>query len=220
MDFESVWRERLDRCLRNHTGEGIAAFEVNEPDPVSWTAGTVLKMADALGDDACRDVLTGCACRYPTEDLSDVRAVYVETGSVADAHAALAAKFERFLRETLVLDDSEVGDILSRGWGLAGVLDGDIVIATKIPKSGTLREYFAERDPAVRRRLYCHCPRVRDAALTPGAVPALYCWCGAGFYKGVWEDILGEPVRVEVLESVLHGGDVCRIAIHLPIDAS
>ena len=43
-----------------------------------------------------------------------------------------------------------------------------------------------------------------------------YCYCGAGFYKGIWETILGEQVRVEVLESVMMGGDVCKIAIHLP----
>jgi predicted hydrocarbon binding protein len=48
------------------------------------------------------------------------------------------------------------------------------------------------------------------------ALPEDYCYCGAGFYKGIWEEILGEPVEVEVLESVLQGGDVCRIAIHLP----
>jgi len=47
-------------------------------------------------------------------------------------------------------------------------------------------------------------------------LPLEYCYCGAGFYKGIWETILREPVRVEVLESVMHGGDVCKIAIHLP----
>jgi predicted hydrocarbon binding protein len=46
-----------------------------------------------------------------------------------------------------------------------------------------------------------------------------YCYFGAGFYKGVWEYILGEPVEVEVLETVMHGDPVCRIAVHLPKDA-
>ncbi|HUT21312.1 MAG TPA: hypothetical protein VM366_19345 [Anaerolineae bacterium] len=48
------------------------------------------------------------------------------------------------------------------------------------------------------------------------AIPEIYCYCGAGYYKGIWEAILGQPVRVEVLESVLKGGDVCTIAIDLP----
>jgi predicted hydrocarbon binding protein len=43
-----------------------------------------------------------------------------------------------------------------------------------------------------------------------------YCYCGAGFYQGIWEEILQQPVQVELLESVLKGDDVCKIAIYLP----
>jgi predicted hydrocarbon binding protein len=50
-------------------------------------------------------------------------------------------------------------------------------------------------------------------------IPVTYCYCGAGFYKGIWEYILQRPVRVEVRESVLKGDDVCRIIVHLPEDA-
>jgi hypothetical protein len=30
-----------------------------------------------------------------------------------------------------------------------------------------------------------------------------------------WEEITGRPVHVELLESVLAGGEVCKVAIHL-----
>jgi len=50
-------------------------------------------------------------------------------------------------------------------------------------------------------------------------ISTTYCYCGAGFYKGIWEEILQRPVEVEVLESVLSGGEVCKIVIHLPDDA-
>jgi hypothetical protein len=73
-----------------------------------------------------------------------------------------------------------------------------------------------ESDPRVKREMYCHCPRVRDAIRNGQALPETYCYCGAGYYKGIWEEILGQPVEVEVLESVLGGGNVCKIAIHLP----
>ena len=49
-------------------------------------------------------------------------------------------------------------------------------------------------------------------------LPASYCYCGAGYYKGIWEEVLQRPVEVEVLESVLDGGDVCRVAITLPAE--
>ena len=47
-------------------------------------------------------------------------------------------------------------------------------------------------------------------------LPASYCYCGAGYYKDMWEYILGSPVEVEVLTSVLQGDDECSIAICLP----
>lgn len=43
-----------------------------------------------------------------------------------------------------------------------------------------------------------------------------YCYCGAGFYKGIWEEILKKPVKVEVLKTVMKGDDICQIAIYLP----
>lgn len=130
----------------------------------------------------------------------------------------LQVKFERFLRETLELEEELVVEIISRGWGLAGYREGNSIIATKIPKSGFLVDYFNETDPAEKRRLYCHCPRVRDGVGLEPALPEVYCYCGAGFYQGIWEEILGEPVTVEVLESVMAGDDVCKIAVHLPTE--
>lgn len=73
-----------------------------------------------------------------------------------------------------------------------------------------------EIDPQEKRQYYCHCPRVRDALKTGVTISATYCYCGAGFYKGIWEEILQEPVEVEVLKSVLKGDQVCTIAVHLP----
>jgi predicted hydrocarbon binding protein len=49
-----------------------------------------------------------------------------------------------------------------------------------------------------------------------GSLPEIYCYCGAGYYRGIWEEIVQEPVEVEVLESVLAGDEVCKVAIHLP----
>jgi predicted hydrocarbon binding protein len=44
-----------------------------------------------------------------------------------------------------------------------------------------------------------------------------YCYCGAGYYQAIWQEILQRPVEVEVRQSVLQGDDVCTIAIHLPV---
>jgi len=160
--------------------------------------------------------MLGCACRYPVDDLQAAHETYAESGDVDRVHRMLQAQFESFLVDTLGLDDEMVGQVVSHGWGLAGVRDGDRIIATKIPKSGYLAAYLREADPERRRQIYCHCPRVRDAPQRGTALPETYCYCGAGYYQGIWETILGQPVRVEVLKSVLRGDDVCTIAIYLP----
>ena len=123
--------------------------------------------------------------------------------------------FELFLRDVLELDEPLVERIVAMGWGLAGRLEGDRVIATKIPKSGYLLDYLQETDPEKKRQYYCHCPRVRDVLRGGETISTTYCYCGAGFYKGIWQEILQRSVEVEVLESVLQGDAVCKIAIYL-----
>lgn len=73
-----------------------------------------------------------------------------------------------------------------------------------------------ETDPVKKRQLCCHCPRVRDALRSEVDISPTYCYCGAGFYKGIWEGILQQPVRVEILETVLQGDEVCKFAMYLP----
>ena len=130
----------------------------------------------------------------------------------------LQEQFESFLKDSLQLSDVLTEEIVGRGWGAAGVKRDNTIIATKIPKSGYLVEYMQETDPEKKRQYYCHCPRVRDVLKTSESISATYCYCGAGFYQGIWEEILQATVEVEVLESVLKGDEVCTIAIHLPVD--
>ena len=141
--------------------------------------------------------------------------MYEETGDIDKVHGMLRDKFESFLRDTMGLDEEIIRTVMDRGWGLAGIKQGDTIIATKIPKSGNLEAYLQETDPEKRRRLYCHCPRIREVLTSSEPFPAVYCYCGAGFYKGIWEEILQRSVTVEVLESVLAGHQACKIAIHL-----
>ena len=154
----------------------------------------------------------------PKQGLRAARQAYEETGDLSVVHGMLQAQFEAFLRNSLELEEEYVEKVVNRGWGLAGILDGDRILATKIPKSGYLAAYMEETDPEKRRQYYCHCPRVREILKTQESLPVTYCYCGAGFYKGIWEEILQEPVEVEVLESVLGGDEVCSIAVYLPVE--
>ncbi len=172
-----------------------------------------------LDEDAIKKIMIGRACQYPKEDLQPMKKAFEETGSIEVPHKMLQDKFEDFLRADIGLNPGQMKEIVSKGWGSAGIIDGDRILATKIPKSGNLLKYLAEPDPERRRELYCHCPTVRDALSKGETVPPIYCYCGAGFYKFLWEEITQSPVDVEVLASILNGDDVCTIAITFPSDS-
>ncbi len=225
-DFERAWLTKLSRCLDEVAGEEIRrqvmeGSEVPSPESgsqevIDWTKKAMERLESLVDEDERKQIMTGCACRYPKSALREVKKTYQETRDIDLVHRMLQQQFESFLTDALGLDDELREEIIRRGWGLAGVKKEHTIIATKIPKSGNLVAYVQETDPERKRQEYCHCPRVRNAAKIPNTIPTTYCYCGAGYYKGIWEEILQQPVDVKVLESVLKGDEVCKIAIHLP----
>lgn len=226
-DFERMWQARLLRSITHHAdaeireeileGNEQLSDESHRVDVINWTDCALNKLEGLLPLQTAQDVLTDCACLYPHDALQPMRDAYVQGCDIHRIHAMLLESFRAFLGGTLDLEVDEIETILERGWGLAGLLEGSTILATKIPKSSNLREYLNENNPRICRELYCHCPRVRDAVRLGKLLSDTYCYCGAGFYKDIWETILGETVRVEVRSSVLQGDDVCTIAIHLPV---
>jgi len=227
-DFERAWLSKFSSCLDDAAGEEVrrAVMEGSEGlssrsgrgEVIEWSKAAMERLESLVEDKEAREIMTGCACQYPKSALQEIRREYEQTRDIDLAHKMLQEQFESFLKSTLDLDDQLVDEIVERGWGLAGVREENTIIATKIPKSGHLVEYMQETDPEKKRQYYCHCPRVRDALGTSETISPMYCYCGAGFYKGIWEEILQEPVAVEVLESVLQGDEVCKIAVYLPSD--
>ncbi|MFX1516579.1 MAG: hypothetical protein ACFFC6_09740 [Promethearchaeota archaeon] len=97
----------------------------------------------------------------------------------------------------------------------AGIRDGNKVLITKIPYM--TKQYLNETDEQKRRYYYCHCPWVREGFLIEDSpVDPIFCNCSGGYYKNFWEAVLDQPVKVELVESVLKGDSVCKFALHLP----
>lgn len=222
-DFEKQWQGKFSTALTALLGEtaaqtisaggGLLTDNASRGDVFHWTMESMKRLLHSTGREEQAAIMTSCACRYPAAELEGIREVYRRTEDIGVAHEMLQAQFESFLSENLKPPSWIKQEILSRSWGLAGVLDGNRIVATKIPKSSFLEDYFSEPDPVRKRAVYCHCPRIRDAMSAETSVPRVYCYCGAGFYKGIWEDITGETVKVKILSSVLSGDDVCSFEI-------
>jgi predicted hydrocarbon binding protein len=225
-DFERYWLDKFGDCIEATAGSHFRQQVMNgsqtlsEDTPrteiIAWTQGAMQRLDALMDEDQQKQIMTGCACQYPKENLQEMRRVYAETGDIRLVHQMLLDQFKSFLQHSLRLSDEMIADILSRGWGAAGILEDNRIIATKIPKSGYLHQYMEETDPDKKRALYCHCPRIRDILKSGETLSATYCYCGAGFYKGLWEEILQQSLEVELLQSVLKGDEVCQVAVHLP----
>jgi len=221
-EFDRDWRTKFSNQIESSAGADARdeildlESETEHEQVVQWTRAVMVRLENSLDSHICQQIMTDCACHYPSAQLEQLRALYQRTGDLKQVHKTLQHQFETFLREALELDEAKVAEVVSRGWGAAGVLTENTIIATKIPKSGYLERYLIEPDPEIRRSYYCHCPRIRTAVGAGEELPQLYCYCGAGFYKHMWQTILQAPVQIELLESVLSGGEVCRVAIRLP----
>lgn len=227
-DFERAWLAKLALGIEKQAGDGIRdevlkdSQELNEKssraDVIAWSKAALQRLEELVGENQARQIMTGCACQYPKDQLTDIQIEFEVEKNVDLAQKRLQERFIHFLEFDLGIDEAIIAKILSRGWGLAGVKQGNTIIATKLPKSGYLMDYLNESDSQRKRQYYCHCPRVRELLNTGETISPLYCYCGAGYYKGIWETITQRPVQVEVQASVLWGDEVCRIAIQLPED--
>ena len=227
-DFITHWQDKLYRSLRGFCGDETAeritegrediTADSSKEEIIRWTSRTMQKIADECPEEMLQGILTACSCPYPRSKLSELRELYTRTGDLDAVIERLQQQLENSLRQGMLFEDEIVDRIKELGWGVAGRREGNRIIITKIPKSGNIRRYFATDDPELRRELYCHCPRVRQAAALGMEVPREYCICGAGYYAQIWESIIGRKVKVRVLESITSGGDTCTFEVEIPED--
>ncbi|NPD87415.1 MAG: hypothetical protein HGN29_01745 [Asgard group archaeon] len=226
-DFDKYWLRVFSMCLDDEVGEktrdeillGSDKFssETDRNAVFQWTKEALAKLDSFVDEKTKKKIMTGCACQYPRARLQHLKKLYAETKDLILVHQKMQEEFENFLGETLKLEDKYKEEIIKRNMGQAGVLEEKKIIATKIPKSAFIKDWFEESVPVKKRAIYCHCPRIRGAMDNlDNELPMYHCYCGAGFYKGIWEEILQKPVEVEVLETVMNEGEVCKIAIILP----
>ncbi len=212
-------------ALRDRVFDGIGVAPYGTPTirKPALMHPVIHRLATEIGEEACINLLADSLRDLPDELYSKEREIFL---SCKDVDAYLVKKKENFMqqmqlcqRENRLFFAQEVTDavlayIESQPEMGGGVRAGKIVYETKIPFM--TREYLAETDDTLKRYYYCHCPWSREAIKHGGKVTAVFCNCSAGFHKKPWQAALNQPVRVEVLESVLKGDSRCRFAIHLP----
>jgi len=212
-DFEKQWLHKL-RCGLQEVGREDLLDQAlkSHAEDVEWSADLMQLLKQELTKEQLVDVMCGCACLAGKDYLTILREEYSQTKDIERVHSMLQEYFEKTIREYKNLSDEEMSYLKSNDMGMAGVLHGNVITAVKIPKE--FHEFFKTDDVMKKRYNYCHCPRIREALLTlDSPVDENYCYCGAGFYRNIWEFILQHPVKVRVVESLMQGNELCKIEI-------
>lgn len=183
---------------RQHViGDGAGLRPDAPPEQrAAWARGMIDRLEVTVADEADRQrIMAGCAHVFPAHIIEALRAEYLRLGEDLDALLA-------HMRETGF-------------YGAVPEREGDRLIVTKVPAN--LAAYEATSDPVEKRAAYCHCGMIRAAIRADDSFPTpTYCYCGSGWFTRLWDNVLGQPVRVEVVDSVLQGGETCTFAIVLP----
>ncbi len=58
----------------------------------------------------------------------------------------------------------------------------------------------------------CYCPLVKDF---PGELSATWCNCSRGWVRELFEQALGRPIQVDLLQSIRQGDETCKFRVHL-----
>jgi hypothetical protein len=215
--------------VRDEIFAGIELSPLGLPSPQKPLVmqPVVQRLEERVGKEACAKLLSGCLRDLPTRYFLGERRRYRRAKDIDDyltkKHRAFVKELEKCRREgrlffaqeitdevvTFVQDDPEIE---------SGRREGSVIFVSKIPYQA--KQYLAETDPTLKRYYGCHCPWAREAIQRGDAgFAATFCYCSGGFHKKPWEVILGQPLRVDVLESILRGDTRCRFAIHLPPEA-
>ncbi|MCK5760196.1 MAG: hypothetical protein KAH33_02810 [Candidatus Delongbacteria bacterium] len=210
--FEKQWMNKLFNGIKKTEICKNIDSETENKEIIEKINVIIDILKKEFSSDEVKDIMTGCACVRPHAELGFLRQEYLISKDIGKVHKMLQEFFESFIKDYKQLDEKQMDTIRESGWGMAGKYYGDYIEVSKIPKE--FHEYFNETEEDMKKYRYCHCPRIRnvfkDGKRSPDKV---YCYCGGGFYKDMWEHILNREVKIELVKALTNGDDECRYKI-------
>jgi uncharacterized pyridoxamine 5'-phosphate oxidase family protein len=202
----------------------IPQLGINPTEKPQYMRKLVAKLEEKIGTEACAEFLNhGLRDRYEESRKPD-REKFLKSKNIDEflqhKRQDFIAELENHFKNGTLFFTQEITkgvlEYVKRDPHIeSGVREGDRIIIKKIPHMA--KEYLAEKDEKKKRYDYCHCPWVKEAFKeSDKPLSAVFCNCSAGFYRAYWEIVFDQPVRVDVLESMLKGDNICKFAVHIP----
>jgi effector-binding domain-containing protein len=189
-------KEAAETVMQNSQGLGI---EASVEERFLWTKSAIQRLGDLTNADQKYEIMSRCAHVFPQAQVDKLRVVFEDTlKKTQDGLVAVDAVIEFMDKDP--------------GWGSRPRREGRTIYSTKSPRDP--EGYQNAKDPLDKRRAYCFCPLVRDH-LDQGMSPT-FCNCSTGWNRRQWEGAIGKAVKIDIVQSILRGDEVCEFAIHLP----
>ena len=202
------WLERFDRSLGELAGEDVRrevlsgsedlSSDSETDEKIAWVKGAMARLDAMVPDeDTRREIVCRCSHIYPAAQIEKLKSKYDELGGLDG--------FMAWLEEDPGYEGAPYYRDPARG--------DDVIFIDKVPQEAD--KFREATDPVVKRAAACHCPIIKAAILRGEEVSPTFCHCGTGWFRPVWETLMGHPVKITCEESVLQGHDRCRFAIYL-----
>lgn len=216
----------LGAARRDAVFEGVELPQLGLPSPekVRINEKVMIRLVEIASPQECEQILCDSLRDLDEAWYADDKKLYEDCDTLDEFLDKNAQNFVAMLEKlrdegkpffTQFITDEVIAYVRSEPLIARGVREGNILYEVKIPHQTA--DFLATDDPIEKRYHACHCPWVKES-LKNGAshIPATFCNCSGGFHKKRWESIFGQPLKAEIIESVLQGDDRCLIAIHLP----
>jgi len=196
------WDDRLEKNLdkvlgkkiRNEIMKGrdeLFTIESSCEDRIQWLKSMLDRLDKIATDDEKYDIISRCAHEFSQKRIDYMRRIYEKNRNIDEVLIEMRKDYT---------------------WYENPVRKGNIVFVSKIPVNP--EEYENAKTLEDKKKHYCHC-RFINSNLDKG-ISSTFCNCGTGWYRQIWEGILGKPIRIKILKSLLKGDETCQVAIYLP----
>ncbi|UCF58570.1 MAG: hypothetical protein JSV15_05750 [Candidatus Bathyarchaeota archaeon] len=225
--------EKLSETLKQTMGESKRdeIFEgINLPplgtdpkDKPEVTKRIMERLEATLDEKTLKEIMSSGLDVGPKELYLPMRQKFLESKSMDDflrkKHQEAVEMLEKHSREKSMfyaqeIDEEVVEYVRNNPAIMGGVREGDIIYETKIPY--LTKKYLHEKDEKMKRYYACHCAWVREAIKSGLKISPNFCYCSAGYHKRPWDIIFDQPVKADVIKTVLKGDLLCRFSIHIP----
>ena len=195
-DWDTRFHSALGDVLGNETREAILKGHEkltpfsNAEARAEWVINAIKKLDAKATEEEKYQVISRCAHVRPMEEIEQLKAVYEKNYSVDE--------FLEFFGNSLPFIEKPYRE-------------GNIIYQSKPPADP--EAYKSAKTQHELIRASCFCPIIKASL---DRMPRSFCYCGAGWARQMFETVFGTPLKIEVVETVIDGGKLCKYAIHLP----